>query len=464
VRRAAAVPALVLLLTSAAAAQDISLNRPGSGARAAGMGNAFIAVSDDGTAASWNPAGLAQLRKPELSLVHTTSQRRLSLEGFMTRDGSGAFGALASSSRSADIEFASLAVPFSVARRPVTLQLGWRRLYQLESQTQGDVRRVPLLPTGRPASLVRIDERTDGSVDLWSLAGAVRVTSRLSLGWSFDFYDGSWEEHENTSEDPGVQGPTDFDSVVFSNSISGQTINLGLLLAYPAFRVGFVYHGALDGSYAAQQSIRSNLTGPLELSLAPGARMHFPRSYGLGVAWLPAPPWRLAFDLTFDEWKDFLLLGIPGRPDEQVNGFDGLPPDLSATRNTVTLNAGLERLFRVKGAFVPLRLGAAYEPQGGRDPLLRDDLNHVILAAGTGVNTNSFKFDVSVEYRFGSYRMSSDITPVYLLDRAADFGLPPAPEAQGSVGLHEWRVKVSLIYRVTDTDALRGFLKKVFGS
>ena len=51
----------------------VAFNRTGSGARAAGMANAFIAISDDGTAASWNPSGLAQLRKPEFSLVSTTS-------------------------------------------------------------------------------------------------------------------------------------------------------------------------------------------------------------------------------------------------------------------------------------------------------------------------------------------------------------------------------------------------------
>jgi len=41
----------------------------GSGARALGMGGAFIAIADDATAASWNPAGLFQLKKPEISFV-----------------------------------------------------------------------------------------------------------------------------------------------------------------------------------------------------------------------------------------------------------------------------------------------------------------------------------------------------------------------------------------------------------
>jgi len=46
-----------------------SPNPVGSGARAVGMGGAFIGVADDATAASWNPAGLIQLEKPEVSIV-----------------------------------------------------------------------------------------------------------------------------------------------------------------------------------------------------------------------------------------------------------------------------------------------------------------------------------------------------------------------------------------------------------
>ena len=40
------------------------------------MGGAFIAVADDATAASWNPAGLIQLERPELSMVVDYNYRR----------------------------------------------------------------------------------------------------------------------------------------------------------------------------------------------------------------------------------------------------------------------------------------------------------------------------------------------------------------------------------------------------
>src|SRR5574339_20966 len=90
--RVASAVALALVLGATARAQTgLSLNRAGSGARAAGMGDAFIAVSDDGTAASWNPAGLAQLRQPEFSLVYVVSDRHLQFSALRSTDDRFAF-------------------------------------------------------------------------------------------------------------------------------------------------------------------------------------------------------------------------------------------------------------------------------------------------------------------------------------------------------------------------------------
>ena len=132
-RAATLLAALGLLATNAAAQIGDVFNRPGSGARAAGMANAFIAVSDDGTAASWNPAGLGQLRKPELSLVSTTiggSSRRGRLPD--PRRSRGRSPPPHSSYQSTYLDFASLAVPVTLWGKPVTFQGAWRRLYSLD--------------------------------------------------------------------------------------------------------------------------------------------------------------------------------------------------------------------------------------------------------------------------------------------------------------------------------------------
>ncbi|MGE5599770.1 MAG: hypothetical protein ACM3XS_10355, partial [Bacteroidota bacterium] len=51
--------ALVLVLSTASLASAAEL---GIGARAIGMGGAYVAVADDGTAAYWNPAAITQIK------------------------------------------------------------------------------------------------------------------------------------------------------------------------------------------------------------------------------------------------------------------------------------------------------------------------------------------------------------------------------------------------------------------
>ena len=42
----------------------------GIGARATGLGEAFVAVANDPTAIYWNPAGLASIQRQELAISH----------------------------------------------------------------------------------------------------------------------------------------------------------------------------------------------------------------------------------------------------------------------------------------------------------------------------------------------------------------------------------------------------------
>lgn len=61
-----------MILTSSAYASDAgAFLRIGAGARALAMGGAFTAIADDATAAYWNPAGLTQIEKQEVSSMYT---------------------------------------------------------------------------------------------------------------------------------------------------------------------------------------------------------------------------------------------------------------------------------------------------------------------------------------------------------------------------------------------------------
>ncbi len=75
--RSAALGAILLSLASLLVSNDAGATRYageflriGAGARALGMGSAFAGLADDGTAAFWNPAGLATLPQRQINAMH----------------------------------------------------------------------------------------------------------------------------------------------------------------------------------------------------------------------------------------------------------------------------------------------------------------------------------------------------------------------------------------------------------
>lgn len=67
---AAGLPAAPSQMTFFPAQQSQSLDNAGAGARAMALGSAFVAVADDSTALSWNPAGLAGRDSDVVGLHH----------------------------------------------------------------------------------------------------------------------------------------------------------------------------------------------------------------------------------------------------------------------------------------------------------------------------------------------------------------------------------------------------------
>jgi long-subunit fatty acid transport protein len=454
----ASVGALGLLLAGAAhaAAQTTeSLNRAGSGARAAGMGDAFVSVSDDGTAASWNPAGLAQLRQPEFSVVYVARDRGLALTGMRSRDDLVSYSGTRSNFANASVDFASAALPLSIARKPVTLQAGWHRLYQLGGSFGGDVDRVQTSQPGVVLGSVAHDDRVDGNIDVISAAGAVKLSAHTALGGSIDFWRGDWTERISLAESPGPGGAPAFLVNDSRQRVRGHNFTAGLLLTYPSWSAGLVYHSPFWSKFHLSGASSSTQAPSLSVDV-PNARFRFPRSIGAGVSHRLAARWMVTMDLTQDQWTDALVDGLPGQSGP-LNFFDSTPPALSTTRDTVSLNAGAEHLFVRDGVVVPVRFGLGWEPQGGMDPATRDPLDYFLVSAGAGYNTNRVKFDAAVQYRTGSFRSGTVLSVATFLEGGV------ARDAIGRADTHEWRVKVSAIYRIQDTDKLRAILRRIFG-
>lgn len=89
------------IFASDGAGQAGAYLKMGVGARALGMGSAFTAVANDSTAAFWNPAGLAKLKKHEASFMHSnlTDDRDYNFFNYAhvlnTKDGKNSNGVLA---------------------------------------------------------------------------------------------------------------------------------------------------------------------------------------------------------------------------------------------------------------------------------------------------------------------------------------------------------------------------------
>jgi len=100
----------------------------GSGARAFGMGGAFLARADDATAASWNPAGLSYLRNPEISIVGARNSFDRGPEGGEAND--------TFVGRTPD--FAAVAYPVEFGSVTGAVQLSYQRVFSFRGNRTVD--------------------------------------------------------------------------------------------------------------------------------------------------------------------------------------------------------------------------------------------------------------------------------------------------------------------------------------
>lgn len=150
----------------------------GVGARALGMGGAYIGVADDYSAAYWNPAALTQIRR---------------LEGFGTishgnrsDEISSSFSTQTSEATFTNFNSLGLAYPIPTFRGSLVFSFGYHRVrpfdgkfnYELFNNTPGD------------SVMQRWSELEDGSLDNWTLAGATEVAPNFSVGAALNFWTG----------------------------------------------------------------------------------------------------------------------------------------------------------------------------------------------------------------------------------------------------------------------------------
>lgn len=441
---AAVTGSVVVLLFSAASASaqsvefSSSLNPVGSGARATGMGGAFIGVADDATAASWNPAGLIQLEKPEISTVYADFRReqayglhllppalRQAQPGISTDNVMGADG----------VNFASFAYPFTLCGRggsscrDMVFSLSYQRMYEMAKNI--DVLYIEEVNVPPPNSFIKnfpIHYSQEGSLYAFSPALAVQVVPSLSVGATLNYWkDYAGRNGWDTSyvalgrgeyiipAIPLVMHYTDDQFINTTYDFQGFNTNLGLLWnPLASVTIGAVYKTPFSADLRKASSYYDHTTmdGVTQsedyLTSIEYLTMRMPPSYGAGIQYRPSDRLIFALDAYRTQWSRFVLRLGNGEERNPVTGGPMVDGALKTIlKDTTQYRFGTEYLFIGNNRVTALRGGLFSDPE----PAVSRVERFYGLTLGAGFSTQRFSLDASWQLRQGK-------------DLTTDFGLP----------------------------------------
>lgn len=378
-----------------------SPNPVGSGARALGMGGAFIAMADDATAASWNPSGLIQLERPEISVVgaafHRIEENRFGI--YAPADGEETVSL-------ASLNYLSAAYPFNFG--------GYNMVVSLNYQKRFDFTRKWSFPLPQKSQTLFLDQKVDyqqeGGLYAYSLAYCLQLTPRFSMGFGLNFWEDGIEENEWTQKTHQWGSGTSYGKEVafhYQNidryGFSGFNLNFGLLWEIQrGFRIGAVFKTPFDADLRHESRYSAaigypNLPGPNAdpwVETTSNETLEMPMSYGIGLAWRPDNELTMTLDLYRTHWEDFVLADKDGVRRSPVTGK---AVSLSRIDPSHQVRAGIEYLFKFERHIVPVRGGLFYDPAPSENA--PDDIFGFSL--GTGIATRRLAFDLAYQYRFG---------------------------------------------------------------
>ena len=377
-----------------------SPNPVGSGARAVGMGGAFIAIADDATAASWNPGGLMRLERPEVSMVGAYFNQR---EDFFSDihpeiDNTGDVDDF-------NINYFSATYPFHFHKNMV-VSINYQRLYEFEqsfsyaydcSYSDDDLEYHVLSDT---------HFNQDGYVGALGLACAISVTPKLSFGATLNIWTdqllwrNGWEETYSVHSVETL-GPflitSDSHYTHKYSEFRGWNVNLGLLWDINRYlTLGAVIKTPFKASIHHEFSItQTNGYDPSDPT-SEDVELKMPLSYGLGLAWRISDALSLDLDVYRTRWSKYILIDSKG---DKFCPIDGRPQSDSDLKDTTQVRIGGEYLFigQDTQVVVPIRGGIFYDPE----PSHGTSQDFYGIAIGSGIAYKRFIFDVAYQLRWG---------------------------------------------------------------
>ncbi len=376
-----------------------SFNPVGSGARALGMGGAFIAIADDATAASWNPGGLIQLEKPEISGVGAYFRR---IEDLDFGENSEASGSEQVDGR--NVNYLSAAYPFSALGRNMIVSVNYQHLYDLYREWDLTFNRDTVGFTGEQS----LSHRSEGSLSAIGIAYCIEVTPKISLGVTMNIWDDSLYKNQWEAEDVNKwSGMDEFGVPVNQKTIdytkwefSGINYNLGLLWTLNShLTLGAVFKAPFTADLK-----RSGETFEFEDKMetpifydegSEDQSLDMPMSYGIGIAYRFSDNLTASLDVYRTEWDEFILTDADGNKTSAIS-FE--PENESDVEPTTQIRIGTEYLLIGNRYIIPFRGGLFYDPapaEGSPD-------HYYGFSLGSGFARSKIVCDAAYQFRFGN--------------------------------------------------------------
>lgn len=325
-----------------------NFNNPG--ARAAGIGGAFISIADDATASETNPAGLSTIIRPELSFEVKGIQFKRKIDNFSQTGTQKNFTLESREFKNSIVSpsFASVVVP----RRKFTFSAFRHELVNFESAffTQGTF--VPADTTGLSFFPVKSDTKL--KIVNYGAAVAYKFSPSLSFGigggvstismqsslirYNLQIFSDATVANTATIDDSGI----DF------------FINAGVLFRpTEKFAIGVVYKR--QPSFKLNNTFRFT-NFPADSSVTKKINFNVPWSIGIGISYRPIDELTIAFDavrIAYSQLTSDFVLMIS---EESVR-----PEDFSSD-DGFEIHGGAEYVFFIGSLPVVVRGGAYVEP------------------------------------------------------------------------------------------------------
>ena len=390
----------------------------GSGARAIGMGGAFIGIADDATAASWNPGGLVQLEKSEISIVGAFLRRNEEVS-FETKE----YASEKHPINFDSINFFSLSYCFSFLQRNMVVSLNYQNLYDFNREWHFP---VPLQSTNPALDMnMNLDFVSEGKLSAVGFAVSAELHPTFSLGmtfnyWEDDFYSNSWE---TTSISKTIAKTNTMTQSTFIKSTyeydmdNGFNTNIGFLWNItPSISLGGVYKARFTADLSQKSTTQNVSTTIFNDNTALNTEtqttksnqqqneIKLPLSYGLGLAWKLTNLLTVSMDIYRTEWDEFIIK----TPYGEFSPLFTLPSDESFTvPSTITtikpthqIRLGTEYLSlnQKYQMVIPFRAGLFYDPVPGKG----SPDKAWGFSVGSGISRSPYNFDIAFQYRRGS--------------------------------------------------------------